>query len=269
MKGPKKLPVNTRVSFLYAERGYLEVDGNAVVLRQGDMLTHLPVGNACAVIVTPGTVVTHAAVKACAEEGTLLIWTGEHGVRCYAAGNPGGACATNLLHQAALRLDEEQRLMVAKRIYGRMFDEKPPQARNVEQLRGLEGSKVKVLYKQISEANGLAWTGRTIFASQCDPVNNAISHANAALYGLTEAVILALGYSPAIGFIHSGDPRSFVFDVADCVKFKTVVPLAMQVARESESDIEGRTRRACRDLFQTQSMANLLVHVIKDLLKNG
>lgn len=259
--------MDTRVSFLYAEHGYLELDGHSVVLRQGDMLTHFPVGNACVVMIMPGTVVTHAAVKACAAEGTLLIWAGDGGVRCYSAGNPGGANAESLLRQASLRLNESSRLVVAKKIFKLMFGENAPAARSVDQLRGMEGVKVKALYKTIASDIGIEWRGR--FFDGKDAVNNAISHANSALYGLTEAVILALGYSPAIGFVHSGDVRSFVFDVADCIKFSLVTPMAMMVAKEGDADIEGRTRRACRNLFVGKGVPGLLVSIVSELLADG
>ena len=116
---------------------------------------------------------------------------------------------------------------------------------------------------------GIEWRGRNRDVALVDPVNRAISGANAALYGLTECVILALGYSPAIGFVHHGDPRSFVFDLADCVKFQTVVPLAFQVAKESPSDIDGRIRRACRDEFCRAHMADRLVDILEDLFRDG
>jgi len=46
------------------------------------------------------------------------------------------------------------------------------------------------------------------------------------LYGLAEAAVLAAGYATAIGFLHTGKPLSFVYDVADIFKFETVVPVA-------------------------------------------
>lgn len=243
------------------------MDGHSVVLRQGDLLTHFPVGNTCVVMIMPGTVITHAAVKACADEGALLIWAGDGGVRCYSAGNPGGANAESLLRQAALRLNEQSRLTIARKIFKIMFDEDAPAARSVDQLRGIEGVRVKELYKKIASSVGIEWTGRAFNGG--NSVNQAISHANAALYGLTEAVILALGYSPAIGFVHSGDERSFVFDVADCVKFSMITPMAMKIVKESSEDIEGRTRRSCRSLFQEKGMAGILVSVVSEILSDG
>ena len=58
---------------------------------------------------------------------------------------------------------------------------------------------------------------------------NLISAANACLYGVTEAAILVAGYSPAVGFLHTGRPLSFVYDVADVYKFEVSVPVAFEV----------------------------------------
>ena len=45
--------------------------------------------------------------------------------------------------------------------------------------------------------------------------NRCLSAATACLHGLTEAAVLAAGYAPAIGFLHTGKPLSFVYDIAD------------------------------------------------------
>ncbi len=238
------------------------MDGHAVVLRQGESMTHLPVGSTNVLFIEPGTVVTHAAVKACAESGCLLLWVGEGGVRCYSAGNPGGAVAEKLLHQAAIRLDDTERLAAARRIFRLMFQEDAPPNRSIDQLRGIEGSKVRALYEKLSADHGIQWLGRDQKSALSDPLNRAISGANSALYGVTEAIVLALGYSPAIGFVHSGDPRSFVFDVADTVKFDAIVPFAMKLYADRLLDGESDIRTRSRDLFRE---SNLLVRIISNI----
>lgn len=262
------MPVSSRISIIYAERGTLEVDGYSVVLRQEQSRTHIPIGATSCLMLAPGVVVTHAAVKACAEEGTLLIWTGEQGVRCYSAGEPGGASGDRILLQAAVRLDENSRLRVARCIFKQMFDDEAPKGRSVDQLRGLEGTRVKELYAAIAKLHGVTWLGRTQ-RSPSDIPNQCLSHATAALYGLTEAVILSLGYSPAIGFVHSGNSRSFVYDVADTVKFKTVVPLAFEIAQTKPISVEPIVRTRCRDLFKELRLAEQLVSNIEDMFQNA
>lgn len=263
-----QIPISDRITFLYAEYGSLELDGNAVVLRQGDSFIHFPVGAAAVIVLMPGTVVTHAAVKACADEKCLLLWMGEHGVRCYSAGNP-GRDGNSLLRQVSTFLSDHHRLSVARKIFQYMFDEEAPASRSIDQLRGMEGARVRALYPFLAKQYGLEWEGRDQRNSLSTPLNQAISAANAALYGLVEGVILTLGYAPSIGFVHSGDSRSFVFDVADCIKFKTVVPLAMMIYAESKDDLEGRIRRASRDMFSKERMAGRIVSILDDLLTHG
>ena len=257
-----KLPVASRMSFLYLEKGVLQRDGHALVLAQEDRRTPLPVSATAVLMLGPGVTVTHAAIALAASEGTLLLWTGEHGVRLYASANPRGN-ANRLIAQVAAYSTARTRLAVARRLHARIFETKPPPRMSVAQLRGLEGSLAKAYYGEQATLVGIEWGGRSEDLSI--PINRALAGANAALYGLTEAVILALGYSPAIGFIHSGDARSFVFDLADTVKFKTVVPLAFKIASETPDASESTIRKATRDLFHMSNLAQTLVDQLDTL----
>ncbi len=258
------VPVSARISFVYVEKGVLEQDGHSLVLCQGDRLTPIPIGRTSTLLIGPGTSVTHAAVRLCANEGTLLAWVGEHGVRLYGAGNPRGN-PDALLRQTGLRLDEAKRLSVARATFKLMFGEDPPPRLSIEQLRGLEGSRVKKWYEDQAAATGVTWAGKD--AGLHHPINRALAGCNAALYGLTEAVIVALGYSPSIGFVHSGDDRSFVFDVADTVKFHTVAPLAFElVTKHGDNLSESLVRKSCRDVFFQTQLSQKLVENITELM---
>jgi CRISPR-associated protein Cas1 len=68
---------------------------------------------------------------------------GEAGVRLYAAGQPGGARADRLLLQARLALDDDARLRVVRKMYALRFKEEAPAHRSVDQLRGIEGARVR------------------------------------------------------------------------------------------------------------------------------
>jgi len=258
------IPVSERISILYIERESIERDGHTLVAVSGDRRTVIPVGKTSAIFLGPGSTLSHAAAALCALEQTLLIWVGEAGVRLYTSANPLGN-PERVLRQARLHLDPVARLGSARAIFRLMFGEEAPPRRSVEQLRGLEGVRVKQMLREMAVTHGITWNGRNTSGRQ-DPVNLAISTATAALYGLSEAVILALGYSPSIGFVHSGAPRSFVFDLADTVKFRTVVPLAVKLAAESPNNLEQRVRTACRDLFVDNRIAATLVHHTETIL---
>jgi CRISPR-associated protein Cas1 len=256
--------IQDRISVVYVDRGVLERDGHALVIRQGLSDTIIPVGVCSAVLIGPGVSITHAAIALCAKERTLLLWVGEDGVRLYAAANP-RSDATNLLRQSAAHIDERRRLLVARAVFHEMFGQPAPERRSIEQLRGIEGSRVRQIYTKEALRVGLAWNGRDV-ATMKRPIDAALAGVNAALYGLTEACILTLGFSPAIGFVHSGDPRSFVFDVADCVKFKTVVPLAFELAAKDLEGMERRSRVAARELFRKEQVASRLIAIIENLI---
>jgi len=269
----KPLPLKNRFAYIFLEYGQLDVrDGAFVLVDQQGARTHIPVGSVTCIFLEPGTRVSHAAVALCARVGCLLIWVGEAGVRLYAAGQPGGARADRLLYQAKLALDDTARLKVVRHMYRMRFGDEPPAKRSVEQLRGLEGVRVRKMYDMLAKRHGITWTKRNYDPKnwdQSDPINKSLSAATACLYGICEAAILAAGYAPAIGFIHTGKPRSFVFDIADIVKFETVVPLAFEIAAKYRGDHDRQVRLRCRDRFREKKLLGKLVPMIDEVLASG
>jgi len=269
----KPIPIKERLSILYVEKGQLDVlDGAFVVVDITGVRTHIPVGGVACLMLEPGTRVSHAACALAARVGTLLVWIGEAGVRLYSAGQPGGARADRLLYQAKLALDDDLRLKVVRKMYELRFGEPAPQRRSVEQLRGIEGARVRETYKQLAARYGVTWKGRKYNPEDWDVSdlpNRCLSAATASLYGITEAAILAAGYAPAIGFIHTGKPLSFVYDVADIYKFETVVPLAFKVAAKSPANPEREVRLRCRDVFRETRLLERIIPGIEDMLAAG
>ncbi|MGE8358176.1 MAG: type I-E CRISPR-associated endonuclease Cas1e [Microvirgula sp.] len=193
----KPIPIRERLSVLFVERCQLDVlDGAFVAVDTTGIRTHIPIGGVACLLLEPGVRVSHAACKLAAEVGTLLVWVGEAGVRLYSAGQPGGARADRLLHQARLALDDDARLKVVREMYRRRFGDEPPQRRSVEQLRGIEGTRVRALYKLLAGQYGVKWQGRNYDRNDwdaADPVNRCLSAANHCLYGVVEAAVLAAG----------------------------------------------------------------------------
>jgi CRISPR-associated protein Cas1 len=262
-----------RSSMLFLQYGELDViDGAFVVIDKTGVRTHIPVGSIACLLLEPGTRITHAAVKLAAYVGCLLIWVGEGGVRMYAAGQPGGAWADKLLYQAKCALDDTARLKVVKKMYEIRFGERPPERRSIEQLRGMEGARVRKMYELLAQKYGVQWKKRNYDYSDWDfgdEANKCLSAANACLYGVCEAAILAAGYSPAIGFIHTGKPQSFVYDIGDLLKFETVVPLAFKVAKQKPHDLERQVRQQCRDMFRETKFLDKIIPSIEMVLDAG
>lgn len=269
----KPIPIKERLSILFIEKGHLDMlDGAFVVVDKTGVRTHLPVGGVACLMLEPGTRVSHAAAALAARVGTLLVWVGEAGVRLYSSGQPGGARADRLLYQAKLALEPDLRLKVVRKMYALRFGEEPPTRRSVEQLRGIEGARVREMYKQIAKRHGVEWKSRNYDVQEWDKgdlPNRCLSSATACLYGVTEAAVLAAGYAPAIGFIHTGKPLSFVYDVADVYKFETVVPLAFKIAAQAPNNPEQKVRLACRDVFRETNLLERIIPGIEDMLSAG
>ncbi|MBN1595023.1 type I-E CRISPR-associated endonuclease Cas1 [candidate division FCPU426 bacterium] len=264
----KPIPIKDRVSVLFVEKGNLDVlDSAFVVVDKTGVRTHIPVGGVACLMLEPGSRVSHAAVVLAARVGCLLIWVGDSGVRLYASGQPGGARADRLLYQAKLALDDDARLKVVRKMYAMRFKEEPPTKRSVEQLRGIEGVRVRKMYELLAKQHKVEWKRRNYDHTQWgsgDVPNRCLSSATACLYGICEAAILA-----AVGFIHTGKPQSFVYDIADIYKFETVVPAAFRIAAKSPGNPEREVRLACREIFRQSKLLEKIIPTIEEVLSAG
>lgn len=275
---PAPIPLKERSSIIFVEKGQLDViDGAFVLVDATGVRTVIPVGGLAAIMLEPGTRVSHASVALAASAGTLLIWSGEAGVRLYAAGQPGGARSDRLLWQCRLALDPDARLKIVRKMFQVRFGDDAPERRSVDQLRGIEGVRVREIYRGLARQFGVEWTRRDYDPGKFDASdvpNRCLSAATSCLYGVTEAAVLAAGYAPAIGFLHSGKPLSFVYDIADLFKFETVVPEAFRVAGahakgKLDKPVEMATRHACRDAFRRSNILGRLIPAIEDILRAG
>jgi CRISPR-associated protein Cas1 len=276
---PRPIPLKDRSSIVFVEKGQLDVlDGAFVLVDAAGVRMHIPVGGLACIMLEPGARVSHAAVALAARAGTLLIWTGEAGVRLYAAGQPGGARSDKLLWQCRLALEPDARLRIVRRMFQIRFGEAAPERRSVDQLRGIEGVRVRTIYQGLARQFGIEWKRRDYDPEQwtaSDVPNRCLSAATACLYGLTEAAVIAAGYAPALGFLHTGKPLSFVYDIADLYKFETVVPEAFRIAGQyAKGKLRGadpvrETRIACRDAFRRTNILGKLIPGIEDVLLAG
>ena len=259
-------------SYLYVEHCRVDKEEKAIAIQdaQGQLL--VPCAALAVLMLGPGTAVTHAAIRTLAENGCLVFWTGEEGVRFYALGLGETRSARNLLRQARLWADPRLHLEVVLRMYGLRFGEEPDPSWTLPQVRGKEGLRVRNAYAKASRETGVPWTHRVYQRDRwraADPINRALSAANSCLYGICHAAIVSAGYSPALGFIHTGKMLSFVYDVADLYKLEMAIPVAFQATAEGEKDLEGRVRRACRDAFRGGRLLQRIVPDIERVLGGG
>ncbi len=271
----RPIPIKDRSAIVFLEYGQVDViDAAFVLVDENGTRVQIPVGGLACLMLEPGTRISHAAISLAARVGCLVIWVGEGGVRVYSAGQPGGARADRLLYQAAAALDEAARLRVVRAMYAMRFGEEAPSRRSIEQLRGIEGARVREMYRNLARVHGVTWERRKYRADdwgKADVPNQCLSAGTACLYGLCEAAILAAGYAPAIGFLHRGKPQSFVYDIADIFKFESVVPAAFSIAAriergDGQGPPERQVRIACRDAFRRTNLLERVIPVIGELI---
>jgi CRISPR-associated protein Cas1 len=253
------------LSYLYLERGRIEQTQKAVEFFDQYGRVMVPVASLSVLMLGPGTSITHEAVKTLTDNGCLINWCGEEGVRFYAQGSGETRKGYHLIRQAELVSDPARRMMVVRRMYQFRFDEELDPSLSLQQVRGMEGARVRRAYAEASRQYGVPWRGRRYSRQHwgaSDTINRALSAANACLNGLCHAAIVSAGYSPGLGFIHTGKQLSFVYDIADLYKTRLTVPLAFKLTAESRARIETRVRHACRDLFFRE---RLLRRVLSDI----
>jgi CRISPR-associated protein Cas1 len=264
--GPKELVrAEDRISFLYVERAVIHRADNAITMTDSRGVVHVPSAQLGCVLFGPGCRVTHHAMMLLADSGTTAVWVGENGTRFYASGR-GLARSTRLLdQQARLVTNERSRLAVARRMYEMRFPDEEVRSLTMQQLRGREGARVRSLYRLHSDRTGVRWSRRSYRPDDfddSDDVNKALSSANTALYGVVHSVVIALGCSPGLGFVHTGGDRAFVHDIADLYKADVTIPVAFDVAAQGVTDVGSHARRLMRDrVFE----AKLLERCVRDI----
>lgn len=225
-------PARERWTPLYLEHGRIEVDDASVKWIGADRtVLRLPVASLSVLMLGPGTTVTHAAMKACADSDTPVCWVGADGMRFYAFGVAPTHDNERARRQAEIACAPKRRDEVARRMFLKRFPDVNVANVAVKELRGMEGRRVKALYAEMGQKYGVSWKGRNYDANNwdvSDTINRAVSAANAALYALTTSVVCSMGYLPQLGFIHTAGTLPFVFDIADMYKPETTLPAAFE-----------------------------------------
>lgn len=256
-------------SFLYLEHCKIDREENAILFHDERGRVPVPCASLSVLLLGPGTSVTHAAISVLAENGCLVLWVGESGVRFYAEGMGETRSSSPLLQQARLWADPASHLGVVMRMYRIRFPEQLPPGLSLQQIRGLEGIRVRQAYAQASAKYGVKWSGRNYDRrswERGDPINRALSAANSALYGICHAAIISAGLSPSLGFVHTGKRLSFVYDVADLYKTETSLPAAFEETAKGPAKLESRVRKRLRDLFTESKLLDKVVPDLQRLL---
>lgn len=259
--------IEDRVTFIYVEHALINRQDGAITVSDSRGIVRIPAAILGVLFLGPGTDITHRAVELLGDTGTSMIWVGEHGVRQYAHGRSLARTTRFLEKQAMLVTNTRQRVAVARQMYKMRFPDEDVSDLTMQQLRAHEGARVRRVYREMAKKYQVKWDKREYDPdnySGSDPINQALSAANVALYGVVHSVICALGLCPGLGFVHTGHDLSFVYDIADLYKAELTIPVAFQVVAEQKDgdDIGRMSRLKVRDEF---SDGKLLGRIVKDL----
>ena len=259
-------PAKDRWTPIYLEHGRLEVDDSSIKWIGADrMIYRLPVATISSVLLGPGTTVTHAAMKACADSNTPVCWIGEEGMRFYAFGiTPNHDNSMSRMHAQAWA-DRRRRVEIARRMFKLRFPDMDVAAHTIVEMRGLEGVRVRSKYAELGALHGVTWKGRNYDKTNwylADDINRALSAVNSSLYAICAAVVCSMGYIPALGFIHDGGTLPFIYDVADMYKEETAMPAAFEAVSQKQQGSENLARLLLKEKIES---GRLLQRIPKDL----
>ena len=260
-----------RISFLYFERCIVNQAENAITITDDEGTIRIPVATRGVLMLGPGTTISHKAMASIGENGASVVWVGERGVRMYASGRPLTHSSRLLMRQAKLVSNTRTRLAVARRMYQMRFPDEDVSSLTMQQLRGREGARIRRVYRHWSRETGVEWKRREFDPEDYDAgseINKALSAAHFCLYGIAHAVIVSLGCSPGLGFVHTGHERSFVYDIADLYKAELSIPVAFETAAACPEDVGSATRKNMRDALYDLSIMKRMVADITGLLSS-
>lgn len=262
--------IQDRISFLYLEHARVNRQDSAVTVTDQRGTVFIPSAIVSVLLLGPGVDVTHRAMELIGDTGMAVVWVGEHGVRQYAHGRALGHSSRSLEQQAKLVSNRRTRVAVARKMYQMRFPKEDVSKLTMQQLRGKEGARIRRVYLEQSKKTNVPWDRREYKVDSFDsstPINKALTAAHQALYGLSCSVIVALGASPGLGFVHTGHDMSFVYDFADLYKAKYSIPIAFEMtAKHGDNDIADWTRRGMRDAFADGRLVVQMVRDLKSLL---
>jgi CRISPR-associated protein Cas1 len=256
---------------IYVEDGTLRIKtAGGGELDPGDYA--IPFQGVTSLLLGPGTTITHDVLRLCARHGTGLVFTGEDGVRFYAS-MPSGMDDSQLARrQAMLWANPESRIHVARRMYAWRLGEVVPDS-DIAVLRGIEGARVKTLYRRLAEQYDLTWTGRRFDRDKpeaTNPVNQAINHATSALYAAAKVAVAATSTIPQLGFIHEDSAEAFALDIADLFRESVALHAAFAGVKEHEKNqhlsLEHHVRRIAGRTLRRQKVVPTMIDRIKAIL---
>lgn len=273
-----RIPHVDRHGLVWLARGRLFVEDGTLrficaesdEMKAGDYA--IPYQNVSLVLLGPGSTVSHDALRILARHGTLLAAVGEGGTKFYTAPPMGQAHSDVARKHARLWADEKARLDIARKMYAVRFGKIPPH-REIAVLRGIEGARMKEIYRIQADRYRLPWEGRRYDRGRpddADVANQAINHAATFVECAADVAVAAVGALPPLGFVHEDSNNAFTLDIADLYRAELTIPLAFKAARHCLDNpglnLERTLRKEAAVEFRRSKLIPKMIDRIKELL---
>lgn len=273
-----RVPHADRHGLIWLERGELcVIDGCLHFMAGKESLTpyvlQVPHQAVSMILLGPGSSVTHDALRLLARHGTLMAAVGQDGVRTYTAPPLLPDRSDVARRQAELWGNPRRRVSVARHMYALRLGEILPH-RDLDTLRGIEGARVKAIYRLMADKYGIPWDGRHYDRNNpeaTDLPNQAINHAATAVQGAAAIAVQSLAAIPQLGFIHEDSGQAFVLDIADLFRDTITLEIAFTVAKKAingdQTSIDRLVRREASTVFRKQDVIASMIDKIKQVLR--
>lgn len=274
-----RVPHADRHGCIWLRRGNLTVENGTLRFRTlgGEDLVAgdygIPFQTLSAIFLEPGSTVSHDALRILARHGTGLVVVGEEGVRFYAS-MPFGQ-DDSALARAQIRAwsDPEERNSTARRMYAWRLGEILPSS-DIAVLRGIEGARVKALYRSLAEEFGIGWAGRRYDRDDpeaTDRVNQALNHTSSAVRAAAMIAVAATSTVPQLGFIHEDSSNAFCLDIADLYREAICLKAAFRAVKRWEEEqaapLERYARRSAGRALHDERVIPQMIERIKALFE--
>ena len=273
-----RVPHADRHGLIWLERGELCVIDGCLHFMAGKeslkpYVLQVPHQAVSMILLGPGSSVTHDALRLLARHGTLMAAVGQDGVRTYTAPPLLPDRSDVARRQAELWGNPRRRVSVARHMYALRLGEILPH-RDLDTLRGIEGARVKAIYRLMADKYGIPWDGRHYDRNNpeaTDIPNQAINHAATAVQGAAAIAVQSLAAIPQLGFIHEDSGQAFVLDIADLFRDTITLQIAFSVAKKAingdQTSIDRLVRREASTVFRKQDVIASMIDKIKQVLR--
>lgn len=269
------IPHRSRHGLLWLERGALSVEDGCLMFSTagfggiGPGEYGIPHQTVSSIIIGPGTSITHDAVRILASHGTSILFTGVNGVRMYSSPPLMPDTSALARRQVKAWADPASKVFVARKMFAVRFGEVFPH-KNLDVLRGIEGSRLKKVYVEEASRHGITWNGRHFDRgdpSADDLPNQCINHVATAMYSAAAVAVYSVGAIPQLGFIHEDSGEAFCLDVADLFRASIIIPKAFSFASYLKERPYENPERYCRIEIGKMISANGVIDAMIDHIK--